>query len=404
MSLRSLSRVRLLGGLPAAGTVDPANQVIWNQYSDLPVPSGGIHQLADDKIYILGNDISTPNKLACGVNNGIFGGTVYGPTLTYTGSETMFTGVDKNFQIENISLNAPSAQIYNFSSTPSGGGNTFFSRGVIITSCDKFGTFTDMADVDIAVGTTFSLNDGLTAAGTTNWSIFSLDKLALISTNAAFIGVDLETSLHQTLEFSDLILRAPAGAIGIKGLADSANLTSGNLATVVKGEFSGGLTPLSGIAIDDIRWDFQANACISDSVSDALASFNGNTTETSIANVNEPTKVNAVWTCVRESRFTCSTNGRATFNAERDDFFPADVSAGIISVGGTPINATVYLAKNGTAIDATGIPVAISGATPRTLTIPWQVTMSKDDYLEVFVENNTNDNNIIVENAILRIR
>lgn len=405
MSLRSLSRVRLLGGLPRAGTVIPANQVVWNQLSDLPVPLGGVHQLADDKIYILGNDISTPNKFSCGVNNGIFGGTVFGPTLTYTGSETMFTGVDKNFQIDNISLDAPSAQIYDLSSTPSSGGNTFFSTGVIIISCDKYGTFDDMSTVDVSQSSALSLNDGATISGDTNWSILAFTKFAMLSADGTFTGFDFGSSIHQTLELNDLIIRAPAGAVGITGLIDSGNVSANDLAIVNGGEFTGGLTPLVNISTSDIRWDFQANAGISDSISDALLAFNGNALQTDIETVNTPVKINAVWTCERESRFDCTTDGRATFIAERPDFFPVDISIGLISVGGTPIDTTTYLAKTGTIIANSGRSLNISGTDPRAISIPWQIEMSENDYLEIFVENNTNGtNDIIAENAILRIR
>ncbi len=203
----------------------------------------------------------------------------------------------------------------------------------------------------------------------------------------------------------DLVVRAPAGAVGITGLVDSGNISTDNLAAVVGGEFTGGLTPITNIAISDIRWDFQSNAGISDSISDALLAFDGNALQTDIEEIDTPVKINAVWVCERESRFTCTTDGRATFIAERNDFFPVDISIGLISVGGTPIDSTTYLAKNGSVIANSGRSLAISGADPRTISIPWQVEMSKDDYLEVFVENNTNGtNDIIAESAILRVR
>lgn len=401
-----LSMVTLLSqpGAPGvSGANVPGNLVVINSLADLPDPVAGVIQLANNTNYLLATNISTSNRVALGLNNRVTANNVFGPTWEYTGTGTMFTGVDKNFQIDNIGLNCPNGQVYDLSS-PTSGGNIFFSTGVIITSCDKFGTFNNLNTVDVSQGSAISVGDGITVLGNTQWDIFSMNKIAMFSTSASFIGVDFGTSLHQTLELRDLILRAPAGAIGIKGAASSANLTTGNLSTVNGGEFSGGLTPLSGISIDDIRWNFIDNAGISDSLSDALLAVNGNALETTITTVDTPVKVNAVWTCVRESRFTCTTDGRVTYNAERDGFFPVDGSIRLVSVGGTPIDATPYIAKNGAIIADTGRTVAISGSKPTQVTIPWQLTMAQDDYLEVFVENNTNDNNIIVKSAVIRVR
>ena len=65
---------------------------------------------------------------------------------------------------------------------------------------------------------------------------------------------------------------------------------------------------------------------------------------------------------------------------------------------------TVYLALNGTAIANSATTIAISGSSQAFINIPWQLVLSEDDFLEVFVENNTNTTNIIVESAKLRAR
>ena len=45
----------------------------------------------------------------------------------------------------------------------------------------------------------------------------------------------------------------------------------------------------------------------------------------------------------------------------------------------------------------------VSGSNPAALSIPWQLTLSEDDYLEVYIENNTGTTNLIVEYATLRV-
>jgi hypothetical protein len=200
-----------------------------------------------------------------------------------------------------------------------------------------------------------------------------------------------------------MALRGPSGAIAMKGAAASANITTSNLATVTHSEFSGGLTPLSGIANDDIRWDFDGNSGIADTLSDSLLGFNGNVTETVIAVINTPVLVNATWVLESTSKFTNTTGGRSTYDGERNIRLPVDVSVGVVAAGGGANDITIYLALNGSVISNTGRTIAVSGSSPLTLSIPWQLMLSENDYLEVHIENNTGTTNLIVEYATLRI-
>jgi hypothetical protein len=54
--------------------------------------------------------------------------------------------------------------------------------------------------------------------------------------------------------------------VGISGLTNSANLQAGTIAAVNDGGFIGGVTPLVGITVDDIRWSFANNSNLENSV------------------------------------------------------------------------------------------------------------------------------------------
>ena len=138
-------------------------------------------------------------------------------------------------------------------------------------------------------------------------------------------------------------------------------------------------------------------------MSDSLLGFNGNVTETVIGTINTPVIVNATWVLEDASKFTNTTGGRATYNGERGVRLPADVSVGVIASGGGANDITIYLALNGSVISNTGRTIAVSGSSPLTLSIPWQLTLTEDDYLEVYIENNTGTTNLVVEYATLRI-
>jgi hypothetical protein len=327
-----------------------------------------------------------------------------GPLVTYSGSGTMFSGTNISFAIRSCQITCPAATAFAFTDTVVNA-QTFRFQDVSLVACNKIGTFTGLANAIFLTGAVFSANDGITYAGT-GLLAATIDRMFLGSTSASSIAVDLGTATIQNPEFTNLIVVAPSGAIGISGTTASANVPTGSIGMVANSSFSGGMTaPISGIAVTDFRWTFSDNTPIPDTVQDALLSFNGSSTETVISTQDVPVIVNATWVCIRESIFTCTTGGRATSDSERDlTGVPIDVAVGLLSAGGGTIAVTVYLAKNGSVITASATSISISGSNQAFVSIPWQETIQEDDFYEVFVENNTNTTNIIVESGKLRIR
>ena len=387
----------------ATSPLAQTNTVVVSDMTDFPDAVTGVRTLADNTNYIIVQALSTSDRFVFGANNNITANNLLSPTFTYTGTATMFTGIDVSVTLDNLNITAATGKVFDISSPTTVGGNLFVMRSVVVNSCDSFADFDDLQIVDISNSSAFSANQGYVVAGTTNWSIFSIAKSAVILNTASSIGLDLGVSVHQTFELSDLVVRGPASAIGLKGAASSANLTAGNLATVDKSEFSGGLTPISGITNKDIRWDFDGNSGVPDTLTDALLGFNANATETVIAVVDTPVIVNATWVLEDTSKFITTTGGRATYDGERGIHLPVDISVGVIASGGGANDITVYLYKNGSVVPNTGRSMNVSGANPAALSIPWQLTLVENDYLEIYVENNTGTTNLVVEYATLRI-
>lgn len=330
-----------------------------------------------------------------------------GPLVTYSGSGDMFSGTNVQFIITDCAINCPSAQAFAFTDTVV---NTkvFKFQNTTLVSCAKIGTITGMANGLFLDGNVQSAADGITYAGTVIAA--TMDRMFLGSTSASFIGIDLGTAVIQNPEFTNLIVVAPSGAIGISGATASANVPTGFIGMVANSSFSGGMTsPISGIAVTDFRWTFSDNTPIPDTVADFLLSFNGSTTETTIGvgsgDDGNPIVVNATWTCVRQSLFSCTAGGKATSLSERDIAgFPIDTVLGLISAGGGAIKVTVYIAKDGSVIADSATSINISGSNQALVPIPWQDTVEKDSEYEVYIENNTNTVNIIVESGKLRGR
>lgn len=381
----------------------PLNDKVINVLSDLPDPIDGVITLEDNLVYIFGANINIgTDRIGVGRNNVITSNNAADPLLTYTGSGTMFTGIDKTVTFRNIFLDCPSAQVFSFSATTLG--FIFFIDTVVIKSCTKFATFDDLSTLDIINTGIISAEDGITVLGNTNWNVFSIVKLSFRTTSATFIGIDFGTSLHITLELNDFIVTGVPGTIGLKGEANSANLKVNSLGTVTTGEFIGGITPLSGITLTDIRWRFNLNSGLSDSKVSAIVSIENNATETVIGTVDTPVKMVGVWLAESLSNFVADGTGRLTYKGERNEILSIDsVLTLLMAAGGADKQVSGFIAINGSVITTTKRQGTASVSKAAPLGMIWEHVFVIDDFVELFVEGNTDTTNIIGVDGILRI-
>ena len=357
--------------------------------------------------YIITADFSTSKRFVWETGASWTSRSIDGPKVTFTGSGTMFSGVNNSFYIHDALID-PGIGNEAFSLTDNlGHTSKLLLNTVEVSNCLRWGTFTGAQIIQAINSNSPNAEDGCVFVGS-DGIFFSFEKFALISTNAGFKGMNLGSSVAPIVEFTNLSFTAPAGAFGISGLASSGNLPANRLAMVKNCEFSGGMTDLENITTRDVRWRFRDNSPTEDTIEDALLSFNGSSTETVIGvgsgDNGNPIKVTATWTCIDESFFTCNTNGRGTFIGERDIRIPIDLVLGLISSGGGSIDVTVYLAKNGAVISESATTVTISGSNQQLVSLPWQDGMTENDFYEAFIENNTNTTNIIVESGKMRFR
>ena len=385
---------------------DLANSVSVNyiaQESDFATQDASTITLDADQAYIITADFSTAKNLIWKTGSSWTSLSIDGPTVTFTGTGTMFTGTNESFFMHNASID-PGIGNEAFALTDN---TTHTAKLLLLTvqveNCLRWGTFEGAQIIEVTNSNSPNAADGCVFVGT-DGVLFSFSKFALTSTSATFKGIDLGSATATILEFQNLFFVAPAGAFGISGLASSGNVPAGRLAMVNNSEFLGGMTDLENITVDDIRWNFRDNNPTQNTFPDALILVRNNVTETTITTQDVPVIVNATWILNRASLFTTTTGGRVTYDAEKDLVGPVDVSAGLISSGGGAIDVTLYVAINGTVVSDSGIKVSISGSDAQTISIPWQELIEEDDFIEVYVENNTNTTNIIVEHATLRVR
>lgn len=377
-----------------------SNRKIINSAADWPAEVGGFIPLSPNTEYYIGAANIPATKFSLSGPT-VFNGRPYVSSITSTTGGDLFTGTDLGaLIISGVSFDAPTATLLNISDTTP---NTIVNLQSVTGSLQSLGTYSDIIGLTMELMSVGGLLDGITDIGSTT-SVLSINRVGLSSLSAAFKAIDLGANVYSSLEISNLRISAPIGAFGISGLIDSGNVAVGQVATVKSCEFLGGMTPLENITRDDVRFMFNGNGSIADTYPDALLSLSGNTTETVISTTNTPVRISGTWINQQSSQFLSEATGRATYLGETPIQVPITATVSLEPVSGTNRVLTAYIAINGVAQPASGIQVTADSGAGRTLTLVWQKQLTYLDYVEAFVENNSNTTNILVRDAVERLR
>lgn len=403
VSLASLGHVYVADG---AGTgiwkdIIPTLKII-SQESDFETQDATTITLTAQTIFIIAGAITTSKRFIVQDKAVITSFNIFGPLLTYTGTGNMFTGTDATFTIKEINISHPNGTGFDF--TDNTGGQKLFLNSFVRTEAGvKYGTFRNMQTVLIDNSSTLDMDDGITVTGANN-AVFSIDKFYIGTTSATNIGIEFDSTFRApTVEINDFVYFGVSGSIGISGLASSGNIPSGSIGQVTNCEFLGPVTPIQNITVSDIRWSFKNNAGLADTLEDCLLSLNSNTTETVISVASTPVLAAGTWVVERQAKYTGTTAGRATYNAERDMTTPVEIVTTIEAASGSNKDIKIYLALNGTVIANSAKSNRVSAGDPKNTTVLWQLDLSENDYLEVYVSNETDTANLIVKDAVLRV-
>lgn len=389
-----------LSGLP----VLPAKLTVINTLADFPIQDATTITL-DGGSWLIGNVITTSKRFILINSPDITSASPSELTLTYTGTGDMFTSVNQNFSITSITYSCPNGRVFNCSGT-----GIWLNERTSCVEAKDVGIFTGVGFSNINFSNFNFLSvtgQGMQLFGT--FFVLSLTKMFVTATSPTFVAIDLGTSLCSDLEFRDLELYAPSGAISLKGTTSSANITANRIATVKDSTLNGGsITPLSGITISDIRWDFKGNSGVEDTLEDALIYFNNNALVTNIINSsNDGTNavnVNAVWSQGRLSKFSFSSDGAVTYLGERPITVPLDATLNIKGTTGTVQEVNMYITLNNNVIAATHRGDEVTNTRSKQISTPWQITLYTGDVIRLRIENETSSADMICTQGVLRIR
>lgn len=375
----------------------PANQKIINSLSEFPDESGGSIPLEADTFYLIGKNIpvsSVPWLLAAdtvvaGLDSSV-------SSLSYSGAGTMFTSVDNSNKITLLTLDCPNGKLHDISN-PGDGPNVFQFINCTVDSCDAVGDldnmlayqYTDVAFNDIKT-------DGISFAGTSVVFTGATDLATLNGASGSLF--DLGTAVFDSFSLNASFITLTSGAVFLKGLTNSGNISENNSGSVLNVKTFGSGTPLSGISIDDIRWDFFGNDSIPDSRPDGFLSLTANATPTTLTQ-NIPTKILGTWVVERVSKFTGTTDGRLTYNGEKPITVPIIMTTTAAASSGSNKECAFFVYINGSQQANSKTRARLSANDVKSQTIIWQDVLVKDDFVELFVVNFTDSISILTEDA-----
>jgi hypothetical protein len=372
-------------------------RVVVNTIADLPAAVGGVITLAANTLYVQADDVDfSTSRLVFGANTVYAGLDSLVVTASYTGTLPFLTFTNISGSTKNIKFVHPNSPLFSFTDS---GTNVLRVVDVAYVGA-SIGTFggngSSVRFTNFSGSTT---SNGLLLAG--NWKAFLFQPA--LSSIAAGTFIDLGTATFDSISVTETTLDYPAGAFFMSGEPNSANMNANGLATITKTRLTGSGTPLEQITPDDAQFTFSENNKIRDSRSDGILYIQGNTVATTIASANTPVLAAGVWTIGPVGQFTGTTGGRLTYVGGKDARLPITLSVSVAPTLSTGIAMSVYIAINGTIVAGSRRQGTGSAGLPTSITAPWQHTFTTNDYVEVFVENNTNATDILLSSGIERV-
>ena len=225
-----------------------------------------------------------------------------------------------------------------------------------------------------------------------NMVIFTLSG-ASTSGSVNFIALTFFASANETLFDFKPEIESSVDSISLRGNQSENILNASAFAP-------GSLDP------DSAKVFSVSNTFFRDTKASALLNFKGNSTLTVISAASSDGSnavlVAGTWTCTKQSLFDCTTAGRVTYKGE----VPVTVAVDVIATMDTTSADTVaaYIGLDGTPITATGISQLLEAGDRGTISTLWELVLNKDNFLEVFAENQTDATDIKVIDILFRSR
>lgn len=362
------------------------NTVVITQLSDFPAAVAGVITLEVNHIYIIAGNIDIgANTIDFAFNSVIEGFGALISSITTSSSNPLLTGI---VHAKILTLNAPHAVDVN--------GDALILQGVSLLSVSTVSvTIQDSPEVLInGLISVSNVSTVISISGSANGFIqITGGNIQDFNTTA----IDLTTSLINLL-FIDGVRISGSLGVAIRGLASSANIGTGAIVTGCA--FVGGLTPLSGITKEDLKWRFTGNIGIDDSTTVGAMELVGNGTNTTLI-TNTPVQLAGNFVLAPGNERFILTSFELEALVDGSGLASISMDGGA-SAGGGSESYDIVLLQNGTPDTVFRAVSVDTSAGSIGLEVP--VTWVAGDTFSIAITRRSGTRNWITANATLFIR
>lgn len=377
-------------------TMTRKNCVIVKSESDFPAPVNGVIHLVPKTLYQINGTITVTNKIE------LHGCTIQGldrpnDILVYAGTGDMFFG-SQGGAFHNLILSAvaPGSKVFNLDAN--GALENLILDNVFIFNSASVGKIKGFGGFVVFNNCAYSNNENGIILENIH-DVVSLNEFWIESnknTFQTFLGV-FHTIQKQGGRMS------PAGAFNSVGM-DITGITNIEIAGYVKNViFCGDGIYVKGTFTN--QWEIESFGLPTEK--DDVASGNAYLTAqaiTTFPNINVPVKLAGSTQSVGLFRVATTGSNRLQYTGSRSRRFIVNCAVSFISGGNNKIYS-FYIAKNGIPLPESKISNKItSGSDQEALSISCTVMLAPGDYVEVWVENNSDNTSLTALNLNLSIK
>lgn len=400
------------------------------QASDLPTT------LVANTTYLFKGEISISNNITCSVDGVEFIGSnreVDG--VIWTGTGAFLTLTDCNFDFSNMKFSSTTSgnSILDATNVAASGYNNNRLKVLAFVNCQFRGTY-DVMDIKgydlVDINNTLffyikATNFGLRFQDTSKLEISSCELIRWFDESTIPTPSGWATCSMIELQSNNL---ASFGAVNINGCIihpqqtqngiDISTSSTTGFATIAANAFiNAGLTtgevflPVISAALPNYSdtstttYDIYSNQGLLDSKAGSIHTLVGNTTDTALS-LNTPVIVNSGGGTVQQAgvRFDVTSAGRATYIGTKQLYLSIHITLTFLKQGKGTDDYVFYIALNGSVIPASETPLRDLDDVEGGLGLVYGTLMNTNDYIELWVENTSSNDDMLVTGYKILIR
>ena len=371
--------------------------------NDFPDPVANVITLETGIAYSISGNIDLgPNRIDINGADSLTGMSATHDSITTSNTGALLTVSTGILRVRSLRLSGSGSMVS--VTSPSSLGVNFMTQCTIGNFPSGLGTLQDFPIFFLGSVLFTNVTGGFTVTTTVPAGVstpfFIVDTVSLILSSGTFLDLGSSNIFGVTIDNCPT-LNAANGSTILSGLASSGNFVSG-FGSVKNNVFSGAGTYINNITNSDLRWDFRGNRGgkgTDDSHSDSFTYVAaGDELVTSIGvgdgDNGNPKLMNGTFTSELSSRFTNTTAGRMTYIGLESRSFMIAANFSADPASGSNKDYSFYVALNGTIIEASRGTRNLDAANPQGVSITSNTEMTTNDFVEIFVENNSDTTNI----------